>query len=232
MPEQLPAPAALGARLELLAKLVEDYEKIRFPFEKPDPIDAIVFRMEQQGLRQKDIANLLLAAEIIVKSDPSFRLEIAGDGPLREELVRLCHERKLGQIVKFLGEVRDIPALLERASLFVLPSRSEGISLTLLEAMARGLPVVATQVGGNPEVVISGQTGLLVPSRDPAALAGAVLQMRSNFDDALLMGRAGRRRVEDHFDIRAMIARYERLYLDLRSRHRTTENRERGMVSG
>ncbi len=68
-----------------------------------------------------------------------------------------------------------MPALLARCSLFVLPSRSEGISLTLLEAMACGLPTVATRVGGNPEVVLDGETGLLVPSDDPAALAKAIL---------------------------------------------------------
>src|SRR6202011_4898704 len=80
--------------------------------------------------------------------------------------------------VRFLGQVHDVPALLARASLFVLPSLTEGVSLTLLEAMARGLPVVATHVGGNPEVVADGETGLLTPPGDPAALAQAMLRLR------------------------------------------------------
>ena len=86
--------------------------------------------------------------------------------------------------VTFLGEVRDIPALLSRARMFVQPSLSEGIPLTVLEAMARGLPVVATGVGGLPEVVIDGETGLLVPAADPPALAEAVLTLWRDPDAA------------------------------------------------
>jgi glycosyltransferase involved in cell wall biosynthesis len=162
---------------------------------------------------EKNIPNLLRAAAIVRDADPEFRLEIAGDGPCREDLVKLAYELNLGNTVKFLGEVRDIPTLLARSSLFVLPSRSEGISLTLLEAMARGLPVAATRVGGNPEVVLDGHTGLLVPSDDASALAEAILSIRRRPDEALQMGLAGRRRVEAAFDVHAMVEQYERLYL-------------------
>ena len=157
---------------------------------------------------EKNIADLLRAAAIVSAKDANFRLRIAGDGPCRAELAQLAQELKLGSAVEFLGEVRDVPALLAEASLFVLPSKSEGISLTLLEAMARGLPVVTTRVGGNPEVVDPGRTGLLVPSRDPAALAAAILQVRGNAE----MGRAGRTRVETHFDAAEMVKKYETLY--------------------
>jgi glycosyltransferase involved in cell wall biosynthesis len=161
---------------------------------------------------EKDLACLLQAMALVMARDPSIRLEIAGDGPCREELVRLAQELGLGGTVRFLGEVRDVPALLRRASVFILPSRSEGISLTLLEAMAAGVPVIATRVGGNPEVVVDGQTGLLVPAQSPNDLADALLRIRGNNEDAQLLGRAGRRRVESHFDIRTMVAHYERLY--------------------
>jgi glycosyltransferase involved in cell wall biosynthesis len=164
---------------------------------------------------EKNMANLLRAAALARDADPAFRLEIAGDGPCREDLVRLAQELNLGPIVKFLGEVRDVPALLARAALFVLPSKSEGISLTLLEAMARGLPAIATHVGGNPEVVVEGETGYLVPSDNASALAKALLALRNNADKARQMGRAGRRRVEDCFEVRGMIAQYERLYLGM-----------------
>ena len=107
----------------------------------------------------------------VVRTEPRVHLEIAGDGVLRADLEKLTAELGIAGNVRFLGEVADIPALLSRASLFVLPSHSEGISLTLLEAMARGLPVVTTSVGGNTEVVIDGETGFLVPADDPAALA-------------------------------------------------------------
>jgi glycosyltransferase involved in cell wall biosynthesis len=122
-------------------------------------------------------------------------------------------ELNLGNGVTFLGETRDVPAVLARAQLFVLSSVSEGMSLTLLEAMATGLAVVATNVGGNPEVVVDGETGLLVPPRDPAALAAALLRLRREPGERARLGRAGRERVERHFDVRRMVASYEDLYL-------------------
>lgn len=163
---------------------------------------------------EKNVANLVRASARVLARDPSFRLEIAGDGPCREDLVRLAADLGVTGAVRFLGEVRDVPSLLARAGLFVLPSKTEGISLTLLEAMARGLPVVTTRVGGNPEVVVDGQTGRLVPSEDSEALASALLHVRESFETATLLGRAGRRRVEDCFDVRRMVARYEALYRD------------------
>jgi glycosyltransferase involved in cell wall biosynthesis len=162
---------------------------------------------------EKDVATLLRAAALVAPQCPSFALEIAGNGPCLADLNRLASDLGLGDRVRFLGEVRDIPALLARASLFVLPSMTEGISLTLLEAMARGLPVVATRVGGNPEVVVDGETGLLVPPQDPAGLAAAVIQLSRDPEEGRLLGLAGRGRVEQHFDVRRMIAEYEAHYL-------------------
>jgi glycosyltransferase involved in cell wall biosynthesis len=161
---------------------------------------------------EKDIANLLRAAALIVPSAPDFGLQIAGDGPQRGELTKLARSLGLENHVRFLGEVSDVPALLKQARLFVLPSQTEGISLTILEAMACGLPVVATHVGGTPEVVEQGATGLLVPPRDPEALARALLRLWCNPVEGRDMGRAGRLRVEASFDIRTMVAGYEKLY--------------------
>jgi glycosyltransferase involved in cell wall biosynthesis len=163
---------------------------------------------------EKDIENLFRAAALAVREEPGLRLEIAGDGPCLPALKRTAAELDLEDKVRFLGEVREVPALLARASVFVLPSLSEGVSLTLLEAMARGLPVVATRVGGNPEVVVDGETGLLVPARDPAALAAGVLRLFRDPGEGRRMGAAGRMRVETHFDVRRMAARYEALYLE------------------
>ena len=164
---------------------------------------------------EKDIDTLLKATALAAGEDADFRLEIAGDGPCMADLRRTAAELGLDNRVTFLGAVRDVPALLARAGLFVLPSRTEGVSLTLLEAMATGLAVVATQVGGNPEVVADGETGLLVPPGDPAALAAAMLRLRGNEWERRRMGQAGRRRVERRFDVRRMTAEYERLYLGL-----------------
>jgi glycosyltransferase involved in cell wall biosynthesis len=161
---------------------------------------------------EKDVETLVRAAAIARAADPSFELEIVGGGSCLNSLRSLAAELGLERQVRFLGERSDVPALLARAGLFVLPSLTEGISLTLLEAMARGLPVVATRVGGNPEVVVDAETGLLVTPKAPAELAGAMLRLRSSPAEARRMGAAGRRRVEEHFDVRRMVADYESVY--------------------
>jgi glycosyltransferase involved in cell wall biosynthesis len=164
---------------------------------------------------EKDVATLLRAADRVRRTLPRFQLEIAGDGECMTSLRALADDLRLGEHVRFLGEIRNISALLSRASLFVLASLTEGISLTVLEAMATGLPVVATRVGGNPEVIVDTKTGLLVPAQDPAALADAIVGVLKNPLDAEKMGQAGRERVEAHFDVRVMVANYERLYGEL-----------------
>src|SRR5207244_4036973 len=94
-------------------------------------------------------------------------------------------------------------------------SATEGLPLTVLEAMACGLPVVATRVGGTPEAVVDGETGLLVSPRSPLQLADALLRVWTDDGLAREMGRAGHRRVEKHFDVRAMVSHYESLYQDI-----------------
>jgi sugar transferase (PEP-CTERM/EpsH1 system associated) len=166
----------------------------------------------------KDQHTLLRAARIVADAEPDFQLDFVGDGDIRAELVALHRELCLGDRVRFLGERSDIGPLLAAADLFVLSSTSEGLSLTLLEAMGSGLPIVATDVGGNSEVVVRGETGLLVSPQSPQTLAQAILILLRDPDRLLQMGRAGRRRVEKEFDIRRMVARYEALYMELLQR--------------
>jgi glycosyltransferase involved in cell wall biosynthesis len=161
---------------------------------------------------EKDMRTLLRATALAVREEPKFRVQIAGDGVCLADLRKLAQEINLGDHVDFLGQVRDVPGVLARSSLFVLPSLSEGVSLTLLEAMARGRAVVATDVGGNPEVVVPNETGLLVPPRQPEQLAQAMLCLWRDPERSQVMGLAGRRRVEQHFDVRQMVAAYEALY--------------------
>jgi sugar transferase (PEP-CTERM/EpsH1 system associated) len=182
----------------------------RFAFQGPRDDGPIVTVARLSP--EKDIATLLRAAAKIVPAHPQARFEIAGDGPCRAELTQLIQDLGLSGQVILHGEVSDIPALLGRARMFVLPSQTEGISLTLLEAMARGLPVVTTQVGGNPEVVDQDATGLLVPARDAEALARAVSALLADPERGRQLGLAGRRRVENCFDIRKMMERYEAMY--------------------
>jgi sugar transferase (PEP-CTERM/EpsH1 system associated) len=208
-----------GARLALcrgvparkVCTVTNGIDMARFSCHGPRPGGpaVIVARLSPE----KDHATLLRACAVAVREEPSFRLQVAGNGPLREDLLGLAGELGLTESVRFLGAVRDVPGLLAGAGLFVLSSLSEGMSLTLLEAMASGLPVVATRVGGNPEVVADGLTGLLVPPADPPALAAALVRLWRDPAAGHRMGREGRARAERHFDVRAMVASYERMYL-------------------
>jgi glycosyltransferase involved in cell wall biosynthesis len=175
-------------------------------------------RSREEGIAAERIATIRNGIDVaqFAYAGPraSGPVEIVGDGPCRDELQRLAAELGLHEQVSFLGEVRDIPNLLARASLFVLPSLTEGISLTLLEAMARGLPVIATRVGGNSEVVVAGENGILVRPEAPADLARAIIGLLVNPSEGHRLGLAGRRRVEEHFDVRRMVAGYEALYLE------------------
>jgi glycosyltransferase involved in cell wall biosynthesis len=164
---------------------------------------------------EKDQLTLLRSAQVLVERCPDFRLQVVGDGPSRRDLEGMAQALGLGERVIFHGASQDVPALLRAAGMFVLSSRSEGIALTLLEAMATGLPVVATRVGGNAEVVIDGETGLLVPPGDPAGLAHAIGALIADPERAGRMGDRGHLRAQEHFDVRRVVRRYEALYLDL-----------------
>jgi glycosyltransferase involved in cell wall biosynthesis len=166
----------------------------------------------------KDQVTLLNAAKIVAAAEPGFVLDIVGDGPSRPELETLCKDLRLDAHVKFLGYREDVQECLKQAGLFVLSSVTEGLSISILEAMAMGLPVVATRVGGNPELVRHGTNGLLVPARDPQALAAAILELLTNPEKSNLMGEASRRLAEDEFDLQRVAARYEGLYLKLLKR--------------
>src|SRR6185369_6443075 len=126
---------------------------------------------------EKDFPTLIRAAALAVREVPEFRLQIVGDGGEHVALNALIRKLNIGPWVQLLGERNDIPELLANAGFFVSSSLTEGISLTLLEAMAVGLPVLATNVGGNPEIVDAGMTGRLVEPGNPQALADAIVAM-------------------------------------------------------
>jgi glycosyltransferase involved in cell wall biosynthesis len=161
---------------------------------------------------EKDVATLVRATALVVRSAPLFRLRIVGDGPCKEELLQLTSELGLAEHVEFLGRRSDVHAIMAEASLFVLSSRTEGVPLTVLEAMASGLPVVATDVGGTSEAVKDGVTGTLVPACAEAPLATAILAHRNDPHRARSMGEAGRDLVRRRFDVRSMVAQYEAIY--------------------
>jgi len=140
---------------------------------------------------------------------------IIGDGPERARLEALRKQLGLVERVRFVGQQSNVPEWLAAMDLFVLPSDWEGMSNALLEAMAVGLPVVATAVGGTPEVVVDGVTGLLVPPRDPEALAEAIIALLQDRERAEAMGRTGQERVERYFTVERMVQKTEALYEEL-----------------
>jgi sugar transferase (PEP-CTERM/EpsH1 system associated) len=167
----------------------------------------------------KDQANLARAFVRAIELEPSMRdrlrLVLVGDGPLQDDARAVLTVAGMSNLAWLPGERRDIPEVLRGLDCFVLPSLAEGISNTILEAMASGLPVIATAVGGNPELIDAGRTGELVPAADPECLAARILSYARNPAAARAAGEAGRERVEQKYSLAGMIARYDALYARL-----------------
>jgi glycosyltransferase involved in cell wall biosynthesis len=156
----------------------------------------------------KGIDVLLQAATLM----PGHHILIVGDGAMRAEWEELALALGLADRVRFAGHRDDVSEWLAGGDILVHPSLADAFPTVLLEAMAAGLPVVASDVGGIPEIVIPSRTGLLVPPGDPQALAAAVQSLGTGFADSSEMGLEGRRIVEDQFSTDAWMARVERLY--------------------
>lgn len=172
------------------------------------PVCGIVARLTEA----KDHKNLFAAVAIAREMQPALHCLVVGDGELREALERDVTARGLSAAVRFTGARENVRDYLDAMDVFVLSSVTEGLAMTLLEAMAAALPVVATRVGGNAEVVEDGITGKLVPASNPKALAGAITGMLENRDAAHAMGNAGRERVEQRFSLEAMQRQYQAVY--------------------
>jgi glycosyltransferase involved in cell wall biosynthesis len=161
---------------------------------------------------QKDPLAFVEGAARVVRKCPEAQFALVGEGPLREEVAARVTERGLRDHVHLLGWHAEGYRLLAAGDVVSLTSRWEGAPYSLLEAMAWSRPVVATAVNGCPEIVVDGETGYLVPPGDTAAWAGRVVELLRDPAKAAEMGRQGRRRVEEHFSLRDMAARLERLY--------------------
>ncbi|GAB6054599.1 glycosyltransferase [Magnetospira thiophila] len=177
-----------------------------------DQPDRVVFGTVGRMQTVKDQVNLAKAFVALAERRPDLmgraRLAMIGDGDLRAECLRVLDAAELTHLTWLPGARDDVPELLRSLDVYVLPSISEGISISILEAMASGLPVAATRVGGNPELVLDGQTGLLMPSRDPVALAETLATYMDQPDLARQHGIAGRQRIEDQFSVTAMVNGY------------------------
>jgi len=161
---------------------------------------------------------LIRATSQILQRFPSVKLQIAGgvlEPEYHKELQELVAELNLTEHVQFLGALTDLREHFAQADIFVLPSRSEGFSNAIVEAMAAGLPVVATKVGGNAEAVEDGKTGFIVPSEDAAALANAICRLLATPEEANAMGSAGKSRAAELFTTESMMCRIVGTYSKL-----------------
>ncbi len=163
----------------------------------------------------KDHKTAIRTLAEVIRRYPSVRLVLVGDGPCRAAIEDQVGQQGLAPYVRFLGLRKDVARLLRAADLFLLTSISEGIPLTVIEAMAAGLPGVATRVGGLAEVVEHGQTGLLADPCNPAALAERICSLVENAPLRRQMGRLGRQRAEALFSEERMHARYQLLYQEM-----------------
>ena len=178
------------------------------------PDGALVITVIANLIAYKGHRDLVDALALIKDRLPqSWRLLAVGrDDGIGAELKTQAQSFGIGDNILWLGERNDVDELLSASDMFVLPSHQEGFSNALLEAMAARLPVVATAIGGNSDAVVDGETGSLVPVRDPRALAAAILRLAQDPDLRASFGEAGRRRVEQRFSLQACVDRYERLY--------------------
>jgi len=160
----------------------------------------------------KDQATLVQAAAIAVEKDPRLRFIVLGEGELRADLEALVSRLGLGGRFRLLGFKEDVEPYLAASDLFVLSSHLEGMCTSLLDAMLLGLPVVATRAGGIPDVVVDGETGLLVEVRRPDALAEAILEMVREPALRARLAKAGRRKVREHFTVERTVELTEAAY--------------------
>jgi glycosyltransferase involved in cell wall biosynthesis len=179
---------------------------------RPDrPVIGVVTRMRVR----KGVEEFLRAMELVRQRFPGTQAAVAGEVMLDEELQRLVEGYGMGEDLHLLGRRSDMPEVFSAFDVFVLSSHDEGMSNAILEAMSMELPVVATDVGGTGEVVRHGQSGLLVPAKDPLPLAEALIELLSEPSNGRAMGSLGRRIVVDGFSARSMVRQMESLYLSL-----------------
>lgn len=176
--------------------------------------DSLLLGTAARLTPQKGLDTLIRAVKRLIEHDDRFRFTclIAGVGEDRDGLTALCRSLGLEERVRLVGRVTDIPAFLQALDIFILPSRWEGLGVVLLEAMANGCPIVASRVGGIPEVIEDGRTGRLVPPDDPCTLAAAVMDLARDRSHRMRLARAGRSAFERRFTATRMAEEIAAVY--------------------
>lgn len=157
----------------------------------------------------------LEAHKLLLEQIPNAHLLVVGDGPIRDEMENFGHELGISQSVTFTGYREDIPELMRASDTFLLTSRSEGVPQAITQALGMGLAVVATSVGGVPELILHEKTGILVPVENPEAIRDGLVRMATNPADAKRMGAEAKLHVLEQFSLRAMLDKTETLLRDL-----------------
>ena len=163
---------------------------------------------------EKRIDLLLASLELALRKGVRCRCVVVGDGPLKSEVLQQAISLGIADHVVFEGFQADVRPFLQTADAFILTSEREGMPLSILEAMACGLPCIVTDVGGNSEVVVDGSSGLVVPSESPEKAADAIVFLAKHPEERLRMGKNARTRVCEEFDLDKSMARIERIILN------------------
>ena len=201
-----------GVDTERFKPNLEDRLKVR----KELGVDGFAWLAVGRFDPPKDYPNMLQAFARVVRERSHTTLLIAGDGPLRKAMESMALDLGISGYVRFLGIRRDVSQLMNAADAYVMSSSWEGMPMVLLEASATGLPIVATDVGGNREVVLDGITGFLVPARNPEALAEAMLRMMDLPEEKRReMGKAAHKHIEENFSLDRVVDMWEALYKEL-----------------
>jgi glycosyltransferase involved in cell wall biosynthesis len=172
------------------------------------PVVGVVARLHPQ----KGHSYLIEAARSIVASHPDVHFVFVGDGELRPQLEKQVGESNLAEHFHFLGFRDDVKDLLKTFDIFVLPSLYEGLPNVVLEAMATGLPVVATAVDGTAELIVNDQTGFLIPPKNPHELSEKISHLLADSNRRQCFGQKGRERVEQHYSLEKQVAGFQDLY--------------------
>ncbi|KKU80624.1 MAG: Glycosyl transferase, group 1 [Candidatus Peregrinibacteria bacterium GW2011_GWA2_47_7] len=192
----------------------EEKNDIRLKIFKADPSEQIIINVATLHERKGQM-DLVDAFEIVYKKNSTIKLILVGEGEGREEIERHIAHKGLQKSVLLLGQRKDIPRLLSAADIFVLASRREAFGLVLLEAMSAGLPIIATRVGGIPEIIEDGKTGLLVEPRAPEDLAGKLELLLEDAHLAKSLAEQATATLEAHFSAETMARKTADFYKDI-----------------